>query len=87
MKLHQLRQRLRDAGAGPSHEQRILRNWSHALVRESGRRRPSTFFPAPLLAALPGIEAELADLARLRTAHAAIDGMRLLTIGELGRAR
>ena len=54
MKLHQLRQRLRDAGAGPSHAQRILRNWSHALARESGRRRPSTFFPAPLLAALHG---------------------------------
>lgn len=80
MKLHQLRQRLRDAGAGPSHEQRILRNWSHALARESGRRRPSTFFPAPLLAALPGIEAELADLARLRTAHAGVDGSERLLV-------
>ncbi|MDQ7972485.1 MAG: RNA methyltransferase [Rhodocyclaceae bacterium] len=80
MKLHQLRQRLRDAGAGPSHEQRILRAWSHALARESGRRRPSTFFPAPLLAALPGIEAELAGLARLRTAHAGADGSERLLV-------
>jgi len=80
MKLQQLRQRLCDAGAGPSHEQRILRGWSHAIARDSGKRRPASFFPAPLLAALPAIEAELAGLARLRSAHPGADGAERLLV-------
>ena len=63
MRIHELKERLRKAGAGPSHEQRILRLWSHALPRNSGRRLPASFFPAPLMEALPAIEAELAGLA------------------------
>jgi len=59
MRIHELKRRLREAGAGPSHEQRILRLWSHALPRNSGRRLPGTFFPSSLLEALPSIEAEL----------------------------
>lgn len=78
MQIEALRHRLRAAGAGPSHEYRILRLWANALPQASGKRRPQSFLPASLLAELPAIEAELQSLARLRSAHPAADGERLL---------
>jgi 23S rRNA (adenine2503-C2)-methyltransferase len=80
MRIHELKQRLREAGAGPSHEQRILRLWSHALPRNSGRRLPGTFFPSSLLEALPSIEAELAGLARIHAVHPGADGSERLLV-------
>jgi 23S rRNA (adenine2503-C2)-methyltransferase len=80
MRIHDLKRRLREAGAGPSHEQRILRLWSHALPRNSGRRLPASFFPSSLLAALPAIEAELAGLARIHTVHPGADGSERLLV-------
>ena len=79
-RIHDLKQRLRDAGAGPSHEHRVLRMWSHALPRSSGRRHPESFFPASLLAALPGIEADLAALARVHSVHPGADGSERLLV-------
>ncbi|MBE7368272.1 RNA methyltransferase [Ramlibacter pallidus] len=78
-----LKLRLRAAGAGPSHEHRVLRLWSQALPQASGRRRPENFLPQTLLAALPEIESDLAALARLRSAHPAADGSERLLV-ELG---
>lgn len=80
MRITELKHRLRAAGAGPSHEQRILRLWSHALPRESGRRKPQSFFPAALMAELPAIEAELAALARVQAAHPGADGSERLLV-------
>lgn len=80
MRLSALTQRLRDAGAGPSHAQRILRNWAHALPRGSGRRRPESYFPASLLAALPAIEADWAGLARIHSVHPGADGSERLLV-------
>ena len=80
MRIPELKRRLRDAGAGPSHEQRVLRLWSHALPRNSGKRLPDTFFPASLLAALPSIEADLAGLARIHTIHPGVDGSERLLV-------
>jgi 23S rRNA (adenine2503-C2)-methyltransferase len=80
MRIHELKRRLREAGAGPSHEQRILRLWSHALPRNSGKRLPESFFPSSLLAALPSIEAELAGLARIHAAHPGADGSERLLV-------
>lgn len=80
MRILELRQRLRAAGAGPSHEQRILRLWSHALPRNSGRRLPASFFPSSLMAALPAIEAELAGLARVQSVHPGDDGAERLLV-------
>lgn len=80
MRIHELKQRLRKAGAGPSHEQRILRLWSHALPRNSGRRLPASFFPASLMEELPSIEAELAGLARVVAAHPGADGSERLLV-------
>ena len=59
MRLTQLRQRLRDHGALPCHEHRVLRLWSQALSQDSGRRKPQDFLPL-------GVRAELA--ARLSAA-------------------
>jgi 23S rRNA (adenine2503-C2)-methyltransferase len=80
MHVSALRERLRAAGAGPVHEQRVLRLWSNALPQSSGKRRPEHFLPASLLAALPAIESELAGLARLRSAHPAEDGSERLLV-------
>ncbi|BEP64790.1 hypothetical protein GmRootV213_53440 (plasmid) [Variovorax sp. V213] len=80
MRIHELKRRLREAGAGPSHEQRILRLWSHALPRNSGRRLPASFFPSSLLEALPSIEAELAGLARIHAVHPGADGSERLLV-------
>jgi len=80
MRIHQVKQRLHDAGAGPSHTQRILRLWSHALPRNSGRRLPHSFFPSSLMDALPAIEADLAGLARIHAVHPGADGSERLLV-------
>ncbi|MDB5915625.1 MAG: Radical domain protein, partial [Ramlibacter sp.] len=80
MRIAELRQRLRGAGAGPTHEQRVLRLWSQALPQQSGRRDIHGFLPAALLAALPGVEADLAALARLQSAHPGADGSERLLV-------
>jgi 23S rRNA (adenine2503-C2)-methyltransferase len=80
MQIEALRQRLRAAGAGPSHEYRVLRLWSQALPQSSGKRRPQDFLPATLLAALPEIESGLAQLARLQSAHPGADGSERLLV-------
>src|SRR6478736_5263834 len=64
MRIDSLRQRLRAAGAGPTHEQRVLRLWCQALPQDGGKRQPATFLPASLLAELPAIEKELQGLVR-----------------------
>lgn len=80
MQIDTLRQRLRAAGAGPTHEQRVLRLWAQALPQDSGRRRPQDFLPATLLAALPAVEADLHGLARLQSAHPGADGSERLLV-------
>jgi 23S rRNA (adenine2503-C2)-methyltransferase len=80
MQIEDLRQRLQAAGAGPSHERRLLRLWSNALPQDSGKRRPENFLPQSLRDALPAIEAELAGLARLHSAHPAEDGSERLLV-------
>lgn len=74
------RAKLRAAGAGPAHERRVLRLWANALPQRSGKRVPETFLPHGLLAALPAIEAGLASLARLRSAHPGADGSERLLV-------
>jgi 23S rRNA (adenine2503-C2)-methyltransferase len=80
MRIDVLRQRLRAAGAGPGHEQRVLRLWAQALPQSSGKRKPADFLPATLLAALPEIEAELQALARLQSAHPGAEGSERLLV-------
>ena len=74
MRIHTLRQRLRDLGAKSIHEQRVLRLWSQALPQDSGRRQLQDFLPQEVRDALPGIVAEMDGLARLRSQHPGDDG-------------
>jgi 23S rRNA (adenine2503-C2)-methyltransferase len=86
MRIDQLRQRLRDAGAKPGHEEAILRAWTHARPLDSGARAAEDFLPRSVRQALPAIAVELAALARVHTEAAGADGSsRLLVALEDGR--
>ncbi len=74
MRIETLRQRLRDHGAKPCHEQRVLRRWVQALPTQGSASRRGDIQPLSLLAALPAIEAELQSVVRLRSEHPAEDG-------------
>ena len=82
MRIEQIRQRLRELGAKPCHEQRILRAWLQARALDSGSRRQQSenFLPLELRNALPGIAAELGALARLSSEHAGDDGSARLLV-------
>ena len=80
-----LRQRLRDRGAKPCHEERILRAWLQARPLNSGarRHRPEDFLPLGIRSALSELAAELDGLARVRSTHHGNDGSARLLV-ELG---
>jgi 23S rRNA (adenine2503-C2)-methyltransferase len=80
MQIETLRQQLRALGARPVHEQRVLRLWSQGLAQDSGRRDPADFLPARLRSGLPALEAQLQQLARLRSEHSGADGSARLLV-------
>ena len=80
MQIATLTDRLRTLGAGPRHEQHLLRGWAQALPAERGKRRMETFLPRPVREAWPAIEAELAGLARLQSEHPGADGSSRLLV-------
>lgn len=84
MQIEQLKSRLRAAGANAKHEHRVLRLWSQAQPQDSGKRRIEDFLPAALRAELPSIEAELEQLARLRSMHPGADGSERLLVDLAG---
>jgi 23S rRNA (adenine2503-C2)-methyltransferase len=78
--LSSLRDRLRELGARPLHESRVLKLWTQALPWDGPRRHPADFFPRSLDQGLPELVAQLDALARLtlRQASADDEGERLL---------
>jgi len=87
MQVNDLRQRLRALGAGPKHEERVLRRWACAQPQDGGRRRLEDFMPKQVRDALPALAQELAGLARLQSRHAGEDGSaRLLVTLHDGQA-
>jgi 23S rRNA (adenine2503-C2)-methyltransferase len=80
LQIDDLRRRLRALGAGPRHEERVLRLWAQGLPQDSGRRRLEDFMPQALRAALPALGVELAGLAQLLSAHTALDGSQRLLV-------
>jgi len=79
MLITHLRQRLRDLGAKPCHEDRLLRGWSQISSYDRKGSPAATFFPLAVRRELPAIEAELHGLAQLRSEHpAGVDVARLL---------
>ncbi len=65
LRIAHLRQRLRELGTKPSHEDRLLRGWCQLRSYDRKGSPAETFFPAALRDELPAIEAELSGLARL----------------------
>jgi 23S rRNA (adenine2503-C2)-methyltransferase len=86
MRIDQIRERLRAAGAKTCHEDAVLRAWTHALPLASGARAAEHFLPQSLRHALPAIAAELGTLARVCEEHLGNDGSaRLLVALSDGR--
>jgi 23S rRNA (adenine2503-C2)-methyltransferase len=84
MQIESIRQRLRQLGALPVHEQRVLRDWLQVRPHDNGRRRPEDFLPKTLREALPQIDAELRELVQLVSSHWTDDGSArlLLSLGD-----
>jgi 23S rRNA (adenine2503-C2)-methyltransferase len=80
MQIEDIRRRLRQHGAKPCHEERVLRLWAQALPQDSGKRRPEDFLPLELRQLLPSLAGELQSLARLRAEHTAADGSARLLV-------
>jgi 23S rRNA (adenine2503-C2)-methyltransferase len=81
VRIPELKQRLREAGACPSHEFRVLRLWSQALPQSSGKRRIEHFLPRSLRDALPAIESTFEGLAHILSVHPGSDGSERLLVG------
>ena len=73
MRISDLRQLLRDLGAGARHEQHLMRVWAQRLPIAS-KRRPLEFLPLSVRAGLAEWQARLDGLVRLQSAHASSDG-------------
>ena len=82
MRIEHIRQRLRDLGAKPCHEQRVMRAWLQARTLDSGSRRQQSenFLPLELRQALPSLAVELGALARLGSEHPGDDGSARLLV-------
>ena len=68
MRLTHLRQRLRDLGAAPCHEGRVLRAWVQRRSLDTRRRRAEDFLPLAVRNDLPALFDELNALADTRSA-------------------
>jgi 23S rRNA (adenine2503-C2)-methyltransferase len=80
MHIAQIRERLRQAGAAPIHEQHVLRLWVQGTAH-TRKRNLVTFLPRNLRESLPELQADLATLVALRSAHPSEDGSERLLIG------
>lgn len=80
MRIAQLRQRLRDLGAKPCHEDRLLRGWSQVCSYDRPRSAIEGFFPLAMRNELPAIEAELKGLAQLHSEYPAGEGVARLLV-------
>ncbi len=81
MNISDIRQRLRALGAGPKHEERVLRRWACAQPQDGGRRRLEDFMPQAVRRALPALGLELTALATLQSQHPGEDGSARLLVG------
>ena len=80
MRIAHLRQRLRDLGAKPCHEDRLLRGWSQVGSYDRAHSAAEGFFPLALRNELPAIETELNGLAQLRCEYPADAGIARLLV-------
>ncbi len=81
MRIDDLRQFLRNHGARPAHEARLLRAWLQAIPIGTRRRPAEEFLPLAVREALPLIHGALEGLARLHSEHPGGDGSARLLVG------
>ena len=80
LRITHLRHRLRDLGAKPCHEDRLLRCWSQACSCDKAHSPAESFFPLALRNELHAIETELGKLARLHSEYSAGEGVARLLV-------
>lgn len=82
MRIEQIRQSLRDHGAKPCHEQRVLRAWVHARSLDEGtrRQRSEDFLPLGVRGVLPAVASELERMAQVYSEHPGQDGSARLLV-------
>ncbi len=80
MRIQHIRQRLRDLGAAPCHEGRVLRAWVQGIALGTKKRQIENFLPLAVRDALPGLTAELQGLARVHSEHPDEDGSARLLV-------
>jgi len=80
MHIDHIRQRLRELGAKACHEQRVLRAWVRGVSLDTRHSRAEDFLPLALRQEWPALAAQLAALARLRSAHPGEDGSERLLV-------
>lgn len=80
MRIEHLRHRLRQLGAKPAHELRVLRAWIQVRSLDNRHSRAADFLPLTLRNALPELWADLDRLARVRSEHPARDGSARLLV-------
>jgi 23S rRNA (adenine2503-C2)-methyltransferase len=77
--MERILERVRAAGAGPRHEQRLLRTWLSGRPLVGASSKPDLAFSRALIESLPEIQAELDALVRVESEHPGEDGsMRML---------
>ncbi|MFN3544483.1 MAG: RNA methyltransferase [Thiobacillus sp.] len=80
MRISHLRQRLRELGAAPCHEGRVLRAWVQRRPLDNARQRAVDFLPLKLRDALPQLFEELDVQARVHAEYPGEDGSARLLV-------
>lgn len=80
MRIHELRQRLRDLGAKPAHERRVLQAWVQCRSLDKRHSPADDFLPLRLREALPALFAELEGLVHIHSEHPGGDGSARLLV-------
>jgi 23S rRNA (adenine2503-C2)-methyltransferase len=80
MRVESLRQRLRELGAKPGHEERVLRAWLGTQPLDSGPRPAKDYLPLAVREDLPTLWADLDALARVHSEHPGEDGSARLLV-------
>jgi 23S rRNA (adenine2503-C2)-methyltransferase len=80
MRIEHIRQRLRDHGAKPCHEARVLRAWTQGVSMDTRHRKAEDFLPLDVRHELAGIMADLDGLAVTQGAYPGEDGSERLLV-------
>jgi 23S rRNA (adenine2503-C2)-methyltransferase len=80
MRVAQVRERLRAAGAMPCHEELVLRRWAQVVDDRPTRRHSEHFLPLGVRRELPALRAALAGLAQVRAEQRGEDGSARLLV-------